>query len=289
MTRNLDIATLRSLIAIGETGGMTRAANRLHLTQSAVSMQVKRLEELLPFKIFERVGRTMQATPEGKKLIDYARQLVALNDDAIDQLTTPLHEGSINFGVPYDIVHPHVPTVLTRFGREYPRMAVRLNAEGTRTLLQGFDEGRYDVILTTERKPSRKGEVLMRQRLVWTGAPEGRVWRSRPMPLAFTKHCMFREPAVRALNKAGIEWVNAVDTNSEDAAVVSCAADLGLRVDLTSSRVQGIAPIEHGGVLPELPEYCVALYVADGVNSEIASLFGDMLSAEFQTPLLIAV
>lgn len=281
MIRNLDSTTLRSLVAIADTGGVTRAANRLHLTQSAVSMQIKRLEELLSIRVFERAGRGVRATPEGEQLIGYARRIVALNDEAIDRLTTPRFEGSIEFGVPSDIVHPHIPPVLMRFGQEYPRMAVRLTTDNTVHLKRGMREGRFDVILTTESKPAKRGEVLLRQPLVWTGAPEGRAAQQRPLPLAFTRDCMFREPAVTALDAAGIDWFDAVDTISEDAAYVSCAADLGVRADLTSVSVRGVEPVpDHE--LPALPEYCVALYRATaGADTEIADVFAAMLREVF--------
>lgn len=281
MIRNLDVATLRSLVAVVDTGGVTRAANRLHLTQSAVSMQLKRLEDALSLKVLERRGRVMRPTREGEVLIAYARRLVALNDEAVERVTTPRYEGVVTFGVPTDIVHPHVPAVLTRFGRDYPRVAIRLVTGNTLELKAAFVEGRHDVILTTERQPAPEADVLRRQHLVWTGAPGGRAWRGRPLPLAFTRQCMFREAALAALEAAGIDWFDAIDTPSEDAAMVSAAADLGVRADLVSSLVQGVAPLEHGGALPALPEYGIGLYVAAGGNEELARAFAERLREAF--------
>jgi DNA-binding transcriptional LysR family regulator len=281
MYRNLDLATLRSLIAVVDTGGMTRAANRLHLTQSAVSMQIKRLEENLSMTVFERVGRTVKPTAEGEQLLAYARRLVDLNDEAIDRLTTPRYEGSLTFGVPIDVVHPHIPPILSRFGREYPRMAIRLSTDMTLELREGLKEGFYDVILTTEIKPARGGEVLLRQPLIWTGAKHARAWRQRPLPLAFSRECIFRKMVVKILDESGIDWVDTVNSLSDDASMVASAADMGVRADLISSSVQGVVPLEHGGSLPELPEYCVVMYLGTGPNREIATLFADMLREAF--------
>ena len=281
MVRNLDLGTLRSLVAVVDTGGVTRAANRLHLTQSAVSMQIKRLEDALSLKVLERRGRNMHPTREGEALIAYARRLVALNDEAVERLTTPRHDGVVTFGVPTDIVHPHVPTVLARFGREYPNVAIRLVTDHTVDLKAAFVDGRRDVILTTERQPAPDADVLWRRPLVWTGAPGGRAWRARPLPLAFARECMFKPAAIAALETAGIDWFDAIDTRSEDAATVSAAADIGLHADLVSSLVQGLAPVEHGGALPALPEYCIGLYVARGGNEELADTFADMLREAF--------
>ncbi len=282
MYRNLDMATLRALVAVVETGGVTRAANRLHLTQSTVSMQIKRLEESLSMTLFDRVGRALEPTGQGEQLLTYARRLIDLNDEAIDRLTTPQHEGSLAFGVPTDIVHPHVPAVLAQFVRDYPRMAIRLSTECTIDLREGLKNGIYDLILTTEVKPDQGAEVLLRQPLIWTGAIHARAWRQRPLPLACARDCIFRKHIITILDKAGIEWVDTVNSNSDDAAAVASAADMGIRADLISSSAPGVAPLDHENSLPMLPEYCVAMYLAKGPNLEIATEFGDRLRHEFR-------
>ncbi len=284
MHRNLDMSTLRTLLAIVDTGGMTRAANRLHMTQSAVSMQIKRLEQNLSLKVLERVGRAMQPTPEGEQLVGYAQRLIDINDEAIDKLTLPCNKGTITFGVPYDLVHPHIPAVLKRFGREYPRMSVSLSTGMTADLRKGMRDGHYDLILTTELKTGRGAIQLLRQPLVWTGAHESRLWKQRPLPLALTQNCIFRKPTIAALEKAGIDWFDAVNSSSDSAALVASAADLGIRTDLMCAQIYGVSPLSHAGELPKLPKYRVLLYLAAGPNRDIASQFGEMLMDVFQSP-----
>ena len=104
--RNLDVTTLRSFVAVAEAGGVTRAAGFLHLTQSAVSMQLKRLEELLGLELLDRSGRTIALTASGEQLLVYARRMVALNDEVMTRLTDQAYEGQITLGVPHDIVYP---------------------------------------------------------------------------------------------------------------------------------------------------------------------------------------
>ena len=113
--RNLDITTLRSFVAVADSGGVTRAAGFLHLTQSAVSMQLKRLEELLGLALLDRSGRTIALTPSGEQLLGYARRMVALNDEVIGRLTDQAFEGEVVLGVPHDVVYPVIPQVLQRF------------------------------------------------------------------------------------------------------------------------------------------------------------------------------
>ena len=126
MPRNLDLTALRSFAAVVDAGGVTRASGFLNLTQSAVSMQIKRLEEMLDLKLFDRSTRQISLTAEGEVLLGYARRMLALNDDALQRLTLDKHEGEIVLGVPHDIVYPSIPQVLHRFAREYPKMKVNL-------------------------------------------------------------------------------------------------------------------------------------------------------------------
>ena len=124
--RNLDIATLRAFVAVVDSGGVTRAAGFLNLTQSAVSMQLKRLEEMLNITVFDRSGRTLTLTAAGEHLLVYARRMINLNDEIMRRLTDTAYEGEIRLGVPHDIVYPAIPLVLKLFHAPFPRVMVQL-------------------------------------------------------------------------------------------------------------------------------------------------------------------
>lgn len=271
--RHLDLLSLRSLVAIVESGGMTRAAARLHLTQSAVSMQIKRLEQALDTTLLDRAGRTVRPTPQGEQLVDFARQMLALNDDAWHRLTTPRFEGTLAIGVPSDIVYPHIPDVLRRFGREFPSVQVSMTNANSADLRRQLEMGEHDLILTTESRAGRGGKVVARRSLEWTGARGGRAWQNRPLPLAFCTNCMFREPVLIALRKAKIAWVDVVNTISDDGAAVVVAADMAIRADLHDSYSPGIEVLDHRGTLPALPEFSIIQYLGDGPRREVAEAF----------------
>ena len=148
--RNLDVTVLRSFVAVAQTGGVTRAAGFLNLTQSAVSMQLKRLEELLGLELLDRSARQIGLTAAGEQLLGYARRMVDLNDEAFARLTHEEFSGEISLGVPYDIVYPVVPRVLQRFALEMPRVRVNLVTGNTKSLKDEFSRGAVDLILTTE-------------------------------------------------------------------------------------------------------------------------------------------
>ena len=112
MPRNLDLTALRSFVTVAETGGVTKAAHQLHLTQSAVSMQLKRLEVSLDQPLLDRSGRGVALTNQGEQLLSYGRRMLALNDEVMARMTGDAFEGEIKFGVPADIVFPNIPHVL---------------------------------------------------------------------------------------------------------------------------------------------------------------------------------
>ena len=129
--RNIDITTLRSFMAVADQGGVTRAAGYLNLTQSAVSMQLKRLEESLDAALIDRTGRKVSLTGEGELLLTYARRMVALNDEVVGRLMETSYEGELILGVPHDIVYPQIPQILKRFNAAYPRVKVHLKSSST--------------------------------------------------------------------------------------------------------------------------------------------------------------
>jgi DNA-binding transcriptional LysR family regulator len=175
--RNLDLTALRSFVAVADAGGVTRAAGFLNLTQSAVSMQVKRLEEMLDTTLLDRSGRQVSLTADGEALLGHARRMLSLNDEIVARLGSDLHEGEVVLGVPHDIVYPVIPQVLQHFAQDFPRMKVTLLSSFTRVLRAQFARGECDLILTTEDAADRGGVTLAELPLVWIGAPGGQAWR----------------------------------------------------------------------------------------------------------------
>ena len=290
MLRNLDISTLRTFITVVDMAVVTRAANKLHLTQSAVSMQLKRLEDLVGMSLLVRDTSGMRATTEGEQLLSYAKRLVELNDEALGRLLQRNDGGEVRFGVPNDIVEPHIPQILKQFVQTYPRASVRLFCKHTAKLQERFRAGKLDVIITTELDTGTGCRQLLERDLVWTGASHGRAWRQNPLPLAFTRICVFRKPAIAALDAAGISWVDAVDSgNNYDSGAVACAADLGIRADIRGFKARGMAEVDDTeNRLPKLPTYFVNLYTAEsvgGANDKVIQEFARLIEDAFADEL----
>ena len=264
MPRNLDLTALRAFATVAAAGGVTRAAARLNLTQSAVSMQLKRLEEALDARLMERTGRGVVLTPQGEAALGVARRMLALNDDLVARMKNAEPEGVIRLGVPHDIVPRQVPAILRAFADEYPGVRIDLISSVTTALHRMFAEGACDVILTTETEARPGGEELARLPLVWVGAPDGRAWTERPLRLAFETECIFRAAATAALDAAGIPWELAVTASSSRAIDASVSADLAVHAVIDGFDTPEMQPVPHDGALPEIGETGIMLHVADG-------------------------
>lgn len=277
MARNLDLTSLRSFVAIAEMGGVTRAAGSLNLTQSAVSMQIKRLEDLLGAMVLDRTGRGVALTPVGEQLLSYARRMVALNDEVYRLLTLPQFEGEVILGVPQDIVYPVIPQVMQRFAKEFPKVKVRLLSSFTRTLRDQFARGECDVILTTEDDVGPGGTTLTELQLIWIGAPGGQVWKQRPLPLAYEQRCIFRQAVQTRLDAAEIPWVLAVDSDNTRTVEASVSADLAVHTVLEGSEPRHVQRIQHGGALPDLGCMKINLYVGNQGRGPAVARLADMI------------
>lgn len=275
--RNLDLGTLRSFVTIADAGSMTRAATRLFMTQSAISMQIKRLENSLGFSVLERSAQGMTPTSEGEQLLHFANQMLALNDEAMGRLTSPDFEGQVRLGVPGDVIYPHIPVILREFSRDYPRVQVKLSSAQTFTLKSEFKQGLQDIVLTTEKSASAGGQVISTQPLIWTGAEAGVAWKKRPLPLGFAKICAFKTGATKALDDAGIDWVDIVASQDAAASEAMTSADLCVTAELESAIHASRVIIDHGGQLPELPKHSIVLYSSDNPGNQITQTLVEYL------------
>ena len=166
---SIDTDVLRTFVAIADQGGFTRAGEQVNRTQSAVSMQMKRLEEdVLQRKLFERDGRQVRLTPEGQVLLGYARRILKLHSEVFNTLREPHMVGLVRIGTPDDYVMRFLPGILKQFSKAYPLIQIEMHCEASTVLMQ-----RRDLALTViSREPGNDlGELLRTERMVWAAAP----------------------------------------------------------------------------------------------------------------------
>lgn len=281
MPRNLDLSALRSFVTVADVGGVTRAAGYLNLTQSAVSMQIKRLEESLGLSLFLRAARKLALSPEGEQLLSYGRRMLELNDEALHLLSATCCQGEIRLGVPHDVVYPVIPGILRRMAQAYPRVRINLVSSFTLLMKQDYARGAFDVMITTEEAPDPGAEVLSSRGLVWVGAQDGNAWQRRPLRLGFKDTCIFRGRAQAALEAANIPWEMATGGESEQAVEATVAADLAVSVRMVGSIPEGMTTIAGENQLPPVGEMKLALYRANRRADEAVDLLVNELRCAY--------
>ena len=286
MPRNLDLTALRSFVAVADSGGVTKASSVLNLTQSAVSMQLKRLEESLGQSLLDRSGRTIGLTPSGEQLLGYGRRILALNDDIFSRMTDAGFVGTLVLGAPHDVIYPAIPRVLQLFKAEYPRMRVQLLSSWTYRLLDLFNQGKCDVIVTTEDDCPPNAEVLIEKRLLWYGARNGTAWQQRPLPLASEPSCQFRKGMLAALEEEEIPWEMVVHAESMRTIEATVAADLAVFSQLEDTVPPQMEVIAHGGALPELGTRKLNMYVSDVNRTAVLMDLADLVRRSYRNTAL---
>ena len=204
MTALLDIDQLRTFIAIAESGSFTKAAEVVNKTQSAVSMQMKRLEERLDRPIFARDGRASKLTEDGSRLLDYARRLVKLNVETVAAFSDAALSGRVRLGVPDDYADRYLPEIMARFSRAYPGVELTVLCEPSVDLVDRIDDNDLDLAIITNCESRRIAETFRRERLLWVSSNRHPTHLEAPLPLALGRpSCYWRRTAVEQLESVG--------------------------------------------------------------------------------------
>ncbi|MCK0197934.1 LysR substrate-binding domain-containing protein [Ancylobacter sp. 6x-1] len=203
MTPHLDLDLLRSFVTVVEAGTLSAAAPRIGRSQSAVSMQIQRLEQSLGAPLLLRLPRSVELTPAGADFLVYARRLLKLSEEAVASISRPVETGLVRLGVPDDYAAMLLPQALARFAEAHPRVALEVVCEPSTHLLPAIGEGRLDLAIVTGTRPHRI-EVLRREPLVWVASPHHVPWMEDPLPVAlFEPGCSARMNVIDALGAAG--------------------------------------------------------------------------------------
>ena len=260
MTALLDIDQLRTFIAIAYTGSFTRAADVVNKTQSAVSMQMKRLEERLERPIFARDGRASKLTEDGQRLLDYARRIVKLNVETIAAFSDAALSGRVRLGVPDDYADRYLPEIMARFSRSYPAVELSVICEPTVDLLERIDANELDLAIVTNCDARRASETFRRERLLWVGSNRHSAHTEPRLPLALGRpSCAWRRIAVERLESIGRPYHILYSSSNNGAAAAAVLAGLAVSVLPESGLRPGMRVLTAAEGFPELPTCRIGL------------------------------
>lgn len=278
---SIDTELLRTFVAIADHGGFTRAGEVVNRTQSAVSMQMKRLEEdIVQRSLFRKDGRTLSLTAEGQVLLGYARRILKLHSEVFNTLREPHMVGVVKIGSPDDYVMRFLPGILSQFSQAYPLVQVEVHCEPSDVLLQRND---LDLTIVTRKPGNEIGQLLRREQLVWVEANGHAPHEQTPMPLAmFNTRCFCREWACNALDTLEREYRIAYSSASMAAIMAVVGAGLAVTAQLQSLVTQDLRILGEAENLPQLPTASVVLLRNPDNPSPITECMADYIAEGFR-------
>ena len=276
----LDLSLLRSFVAVIECGSVLNAAARVGRSQSAVSMQIQRLEQEIGRPLFRRDGRTLRPNPAGEELLLHARRLLRLSEEALASLRSPEDAGLVRLGVPEDYAAYLLLPALSRFAQDHPRAEIELTCEPSAALVEKLQAGRLDLAMIT-RYPHQPFAVLRREQFVWAATPEHQAWLRDPLPVAlFEAGDIARRYAVEALQRADRPYRVVCSSRSLHGLIAVAQAGLAV-VGLTESSVPpGLVTLGSVEGLPSLPMFDLSLVAGLGEPQRMTAALHDFLQRE---------
>ena len=283
MAINVPTELLRSFIAIVDSGSMAQATETVFLSQSALSLQMKRLEDLLRQRVFQRSGRSLVLSAAGEELASLARQMLRVNDRIVGSLGQGTDAAPVQLGLVQDFADTILPDVLARFARNHPATRLALRIGGSAELLEHFERARLDLVLSL----GRHGELRHAMSRVITGAPME--WIGDPalaaldeLPLALLDQpCAFRTAILESLEQHHLPYRIVVETASLAGLTAALRAGVGLTCRTACYAASAGLPVVEASPLPALPGIDYVLHSrhpAAGILTELAGLLEDAVT-----------
>ncbi|MCF7220324.1 LysR substrate-binding domain-containing protein [Marilutibacter chinensis] len=275
---DFDPTLLRAFVAVHDSGGFTRAAERLHLTQSAISHQIRRLEEQAGRPLLRRTTRRLALTEDGEEFLSLAQRIL----DASDALTRRFHlspvSGVIRFGVSQTFLGARLPTLLGQFARSHPCVRLEVNVASSLDFRAMVAADELDMAVVLVEPDQEDGLLLRSSRFVWSAAESYAPPTGDSLPLAFAPApCLRRHIGLTALERAGRSWHFTFTSSSNEGLRAATLAGLGVAVMTTSELVPGLKIVDDELGLPPLPKAEYVLVRRPGERSAAAEEFVRLL------------
>ena len=281
--RNLDIDLLRTFVAVCDAGGFTAASRQIHLTQSAVSMQMKRLEQSLDGPLLVRKSRGLDLTDAGESLLVHARRILQMNDEAVAELTHPAVMGIVRLGIPDGFGTGFLTRMIQEFLRTYPQVQMEVHCQSTPALLVMLDQGELDLAITVRDVDKPAGDFLWSETMVWATSEYHQVHLQDPVPLVlYPRASVCRECGIEALSTVGKKWRVAFCSGSLAAVHMAVQAGIGVAILSDTTMAPGIRRLTHREGFPGLFTANLELRRAPVQSSEAVEHLADQILATAQ-------
>jgi DNA-binding transcriptional LysR family regulator len=280
---NLPTELLRTFVKAVDLGNFTRAGEVVGRTQSAVSLQIRRLEEMLDVPLFQRGTPRGRLTEQGTMLLDYARRMLALNDDAVRSLRRPAIAGAVRLGAPHEYGSLLLPEILGRFALTHPNVMLEVTCDLSRNLLSRMDKGEFDLVIALHEDPKEKGgTLLMSEALVWIGSREHLGHEASTLPLVVAPSpCLYRQRMLQSLRSQQRDWRITYGSSSYEGILAAVRAGLGVTVLAASTVPEGVLVLGEREGFAALEQLEVRLHVTNKHVTEAARCLAEHVQASF--------
>jgi len=270
---NIELSLLKSFVAIVQHGNFLTASEIIGRSPAAISMQIKKLEEEVGHALFKRDARETKLTSHGEKLLPYARRMLLLEAEIKTEFASTPLQGSVELGVPDDVVERFPMEVLSAFSNEYPNIKIGIHVDHTPALLKKVDGGKLALSIITYA-PSVPGvlecERLTREPEVWAMAATGIASQKSPLPITlWDKGWAWHKPVIGILKNAGIEYSIVLECENVTGRKSAIEADLAVGPLPASQLNEKLKVVPHLQTLPSLPEYGLGLKVCETPKPEV--------------------
>lgn len=275
----LDPDLLRTFATIAETGSFTRAAERVGKTQSAVSMQMKRLEEAVGRPLFVKVGRTNRLTGDGETLLDYAIRILRLHDEAAQTFASPFLQGRIRLGTPDDYADRFLPPILARFARTHPRVDLSVTCLDSSKLTAAIAADELDLAIVTHVEGTARGEIIRREPLHFVSSRRHGAHLEELLAMALgPSTCAWRVSAEAALDRIDRRYRVVYTTSNAAAIAATVLSGLAVSVLPESALRPGMSILTPTDGFPSLAPCNIALLRGANAHEEPVRALADHIT-----------
>lgn len=287
---HLDSDLLRTFVAVAETGNFTRAADQVRRTQSAVSMQIKRLEESVGSALFERGPRGVLLTRKGSELIANARRIVALLDETAASLHTAPLDGPVRIGIPEEYSYAILSRALNAFSRQHPKVEITVRYAHSASQKAAIDSGELDLAVVFEWQDNSDGEVLMRDPTVWATSTLHSAHEETPLPVAlYSRAGWCKDFAIKSLEQRGLAYRIACTSDTTGGLKLAVASGLAVAPVSRSNIPADCRELTAADGFGDIDSSNVVLHRAAGARSEAIDGMADAIREAFSSRVMAAV
>lgn len=278
---DLDIDMLRCFVEVARTQNFTKAGKNIGLTQSGVSVKIRRLEERLSTQVFNRTSKSLSLTLEGETLLDYAGRILSVHDEAVSRLTKPKASGELRIGLIDYFLPELLPNLLSKFRKQYPNIHLRIQTDVGINLIPLYEKGELDLVVAGKDSYQGSSRVLAQEPLIWVVGNDTEASLNEALHLVvLPSPCSFRKVATESLEKANRKWEVLFTGTSIASIQAAVQAGMGLSILPKGALKEGLRKAPSHLELPELPMYSIALIIDEQKANDARDVFISYLEAE---------